>query len=133
MKLIENNFVKKIIVPIKYIFSSGISFLIDQFLFNLILFFFKKNSFIIISKLIARAISSFINYLLNANVVFQNKNKNSILKYYGLVVVQAFVSSFLIYLIKIIFDEFNVGIISILVDVMIFVVNYYVQKKYIFN
>ena len=89
--------INSLLTPVKYIFSSGISFVVDQLLFNLLMFILKDNIFIIISKLIARAISSLLNFLLNSKVVFKNKGKNAIIKYYLLVVVQALVSSFSTY------------------------------------
>lgn len=127
---------KKIInrgyVLVKYFFSAGISFIIDQLLFNILMLIFKKNSFIIICKLFARAVSSLINYFLNANVVFKGRSKNAVIKYYLLVIIQAFVSSISIYILKNVFSCIHVSIISIVVDCIIFVVNYFVQKKYIF-
>ena len=53
---------KKYYIYISYIFSSGISFILDLTLFSLFLWLIDD---IIISSYLARAISSFINYLLN--------------------------------------------------------------------
>lgn len=125
--------INSLLTPVKYIFSSGISFVVDQLLFNLLMFILKDNIFIIISKLIARAISSLLNFLLNSKVVFKNKGKNAIIKYYLLVVVQALVSSFSIYVLKLILKNIQVGLISIVVDIVIFIVNYFVQKEWIFK
>lgn len=125
--------INSLLTPVKYIFSSGISFVVDQLLFILLMFILKDNIFIIISKLIARAISSLLNFLLNSKVVFKNKGKNAIIKYYLLVVVQALVSSFSIYVLKLILKNIQVGLISIVVDIVIFIVNYFVQKEWIFK
>ena len=125
--------INSLLTPVKYVFSSGISFVVDQLLFNLLMFILKDNIFIIISKLIARAISSLLNFLLNSKVVFKNKGKNAIIKYYLLVVVQALVSSFSIYVLKLILKNIQVGLISIVVDIVIFIVNYFVQKEWIFK
>ena len=125
--------INKSYVLIKYFFSAGISFVIDQLLFNILLFIFKTNAFIIGCKLFARAISSLINYFLNAKVVFKNSSKNAIIKYYVLVIIKAFVSSIYIYILKNIFPSINVSIISIVLDCIIFIVNYFVQKELIFK
>ena len=125
--------INKSYVFVKYFFSAGISFIIDQLLFNILMFIFKINAFIIGCKLFARAISSLINYFLNAKVVFKNRSKNAIIKYYVLVIIQAFVSSISIYVLKNMFSSIHVSIISIVVDCVIFVVNYFVQKELIFK
>ena len=57
---------------IKYMFSAGISFFIDITLFTIFLFLLKNtikdtSLSILVSTISARAISSFINYLINQN------------------------------------------------------------------
>ena len=67
--------IKKYDMFLKYIFVAIISFLIDITLFYLLeLMLIGK---IIIATIIARVISSFINYLLNKNRVFKSEEKNS--------------------------------------------------------
>lgn len=133
MKSKINNNIIKLYTPFKYVFSSGISFVIDQVIFNVLIIILKNNIFIIISKLISRAISSFINYLLNSRVVFKERSRGAIVKYYLLVIVQAIISSVLIYSLKIFLIFIPVGIISVIVDVFLFIINYFVQKKFIFK
>lgn len=123
-------------VFIKYIISAGISFTLDILLFtifNLLLKNFTSFS-IIISTIGARVISSFINYSINKNKVFNfNGERNSILliKYFTLVVIQMFVSSFsVLYLYKL--SSINETIIKIFVDIILFIINFFVQKKLIF-
>ncbi len=133
MKSRINNLVSKLYTPVKYLFSSGISFVIDQLLFNILIFFYKKNAFVIVAKLIARAISSLINFFLNSKLVFSSKDRNSIFKYYALVMIQALISSLSIYILKNIFTELSVSLISICVDIIIFIINYVIQKEWIFK
>lgn len=133
MNLKINSLIHRLYTPIKYICSSGISFLMDQLLFNMFAKLCTENFFLIIAKLIARIFSSLFNFLFNSKAVFQNKNKNSIYKYYTLVGIQALISSFSIFIFKNIFDELPVSVISVLVDIIIFFVNYFAQKEWVFR
>ena len=59
---------------IKYMISAGISFILDLGLFTLFNILLKTNlssKSILVATILARAISSFINYLLNRNRVFK--------------------------------------------------------------
>ena len=124
---------------LKYIFSAGTSFLIDLILFKLFSVLFKSSIgdyAIIIGTVLARILSSFYNYLMNRNAVFQSDKKGmdtkTFVKYYILVVIQMLVSSGLVVigyrLLKI--EELFV---KIPVDILLFMVNYFVQKKFIFS
>lgn len=115
---------------IKYLFSSGSSFVIDIMLFTLFNYLFKS---ILIATIIARVISSLYNYLVNSRVVFKSYTKTSIIKYYCLVVVQMFVSAFLVSTISSWLVNVNDTIIKFFVDVFIFVVNYFIQKEVVFK
>ena len=77
MELIKNK-----MVFIKYLFSSGISFVLDLTLFTIFKFILKNNvgAYILLATIIARVISSFINYLLNRNAVFKSGEKHETLK-----------------------------------------------------
>lgn len=117
---------------IKYIFVAGISFVIDIGLFNVFNVIFVNK--IIISTILARIISSFINYLLNRDRVFKSNEKNSktIIKYYALVVVQMLISALVVdnlyALLKI-----NATLIKVPVEFILFVCNYLIQKLFIFK
>lgn len=133
------NLIKKHIVFIKYIFSAGISFAIDLSLFTLFSFLLKQsigNSAIFVATILARVISSFINYLINRNTVFSNNgngmDKVTLIKYYTLVVVQMFVSATAVSSLYKAFSIYEV-FIKIPVEVVLFLINYFVQKKFIFN
>lgn len=119
-------------VFLKYIFVALISFLIDISLFNLFNLFF--NNKIIVSTIIARIISSFINYLLNRDKVFKSEDnkKVTVVKYYTLVVIQMLVSACLVdNLYK--FIKINATLIKIPVEFLIFISNYFIQKLFIFK
>ena len=124
---------------IKYILSAGFCFVIDLLLFTIFNHIFKgivKPS-IILATILARIMSSFINYLLNRNRVFNYNASDtidtaSLSKYITLVIIQMLVSSLAV---TYIYNKtlFNESLIKIPVDICIFVVNYIIQKKFIFN
>ena len=65
--------IKKYKVFLKYIVSAGISFVLDLSLFTVFSILLKGNkvvNYILIATILARIISSLINYLLNRNSVF---------------------------------------------------------------
>ena len=127
---------------IKYMFSAGISFFIDITLFTIFLFLLKNtikdtSLSILVSTISARAISSFINYLINRNSVFETStdkkvDKRTIIKYYVLVVIQACASSILVGLLH---SAINIHptFIKVPVECLIFLVNFFIQKYFIFT
>lgn len=116
---------------IKYVFSSGSSFVIDMIFFTIFNDFIFKN--ILIATVIARIISSLYNYFVNSRLVFKSYNKSSIFKYYSLVVIQMFISAFCVSILSNLLNDINDTIIKFFVDVVIFVVNYFIQKEVIFK
>ncbi len=137
-KLLE--LIKEKQVFIKYVFVAGSSFFIDLLLFNIFSNVFKNiwlDTSILISTILARIISSFYNYVLNRNAVFAKKDgkmmdKHTISKYYVLVLVQMLVSAGTV---TSLFNltHINETLIKIPVDIIIFIVNYIVQKQHIFR
>lgn len=133
-RIIENN-----LTFIKYVFSAGFCFAVDLILFTIFNFIFKeKITFsILLATVLARIISSCVNYLLNKNRVFNYENNKkidskTIFQYFCLVIIQMLVSSLTVTLIykK---TSFNESLIKIPVDCVIFLVNFFVQKNFIFN
>ena len=117
---------------IKYIFASLSSFLIDILLFALFNKLIPGANSILFATIIARIISSIYNYLMNANMVFQNKNKSSFIKYVILCVIQMFVSGYASQILAKLFTNINVVIIKLIVDMIIFVINFVIQREFIF-
>lgn len=129
---VAKEFIKKYNMFLKYIVVAGISFGIDILLFSLFNTFFSLN--IIVATIMARVISSFINYLLNKDKVFKSDEttKSTIFKYYTLVVVQMLVSAFVVNnLYKII--HINATFIKVPVEFILFICNYLIQKILIFK
>ena len=119
----------EIIRIIKYLFSAGSSFILDNVLFNIFIFFIGPGVIsIYICTTLARIISSIYNYFINSRVVFKNKDKKTIIGYFILVVVQMIVSATLVSLIDK-YISIATGIIKLVVDIVIFVVNYIIQKE----
>ena len=125
MKILINRY----LTFIKYIFASALSFALDLTLFTIFNHLFKS---IILGTISARVISSFINYLLNKDKVFQSSEKNTIFKYYLLVVVQMLVSATLVDKLYSIVS-INPTLIKIPVEGFLFLCNYFIQKYYIFK
>lgn len=127
---------KKIInyETIAYIFSSGIAFATDISIFSLLVNLL--NCSIVLSAILARIISSLLNYLLNRNLVFKKDNqkfdKKSFIEYYSLVIIQLSISTILTLIFNNII-KINVTFIKIIIDVIIFIANYLIQKFFIFK
>ena len=123
---------------IKYSMISIISFVIDISLFKMFLVFVKLNFtetiLILLATIFARIISSLINFLLNKKFSFNSnkKIKNTIVKYYILCVVQMIISGILV---STIFKLTGLSevIIKLIVDTVLFIINFRIQRIYIFN
>ena len=64
---------KEWVLIIKYLIVAILSFLIDILLFSIFNYILDIKIKIILATIIARIISSFINYLLNNYLVFESK------------------------------------------------------------
>lgn len=118
---------------ITYILFSSLSFIVDIVSFTVILFFLKDK--IMISSYLARTISSIFNYIVNKNIVFKNnekKNIKSMIMYFLLVVVNITISGTLVKKIYF-FIHYNATFIKIVIDSLIFIINYFLQKYVIFK
>lgn len=122
-------------VFIKYCIVSLLSFLFDIATFALVIYIL--NSFTTISVLMAtllsRGCSSIFNYYMNKKVTFKKQNRYSMFLYYLLVVVQLLVSSNLVYFSGKILSSWNLIYIKIIVDFILFIASYFIQKFLIFK
>lgn len=124
---------EEIVRIIKYLFSAGSSFILDNILFNIFIFIIGPGVLsIYICTTLARVISSIYNYFINSRVVFKNKDKKTIIGYFILVVIQMIVSASIVSLIDK-YISIHTGIIKVVVDIIIFIVNYIIQKEVIFK
>lgn len=117
-------------VFLKYIVVSILSFILDITLFKI---FIVLNFSILFSTAAARAFSSIINYILNRNKVFKSFDRSNFLKYYILVAIQILVSGFSLKLLSVLFANRGIIILKILVDIIIFILNYYIQREWVFK
>ena len=120
---------------IKYIFSAISSFILDILLFALFMKVLPDSigRRIIVSTILARVISSLYNYLVNSRVVFKKSRKSSIVKYFILVIVQMFASGFIVDALSKHVFSFNPTLIKIIVDSVIFIVNFFIQREWVFK
>lgn len=131
--LVDSYKIYKVILSefFKFSFSSLFSFFVDISFFSFFINIFKSISsyYVIISAVLARIISSLVNFTINKNVVFENKGsvKDTILKYYSLAVIVLIISSSSTYLLAKAFNGKEVPI-KICVDLMIFFVDYRIQR-----
>ena len=112
---------------IKFSLSSIISFMIDYLLY-LILNLLSNN--IIISNIIARLISASFNYKFNKHIVFKKKNK-ALFKYFILALFILIMNTSLLILLTSI--GLNKLIAKIIVEIFLFFISYYVQRKVVFK
>ena len=122
---------------LKYLLSSLSSFVVDYGIFCALVFILQKTDMtqsrlVWISTAIARICSSLFNYTVNRNVVFQSKRGNiTILMYYTLCIAQAACSAALVSLIG--SAHLPVQWAKILVDSILFMISYRIQKSIIFR
>lgn len=121
----------------KYTFSSLFSFAIDIVLFallaNHILTFLQVSPCIIVSTILSRMISSLVNFSINKNIFEDKKNTRlSIIRYYILCLSQMLLSALLTtYVYSLI--PFSKVISKMSVDVVLFFINYRIQKQWVFR
>ena len=112
----------------KFMFASFSSFIVDYILYT-ILNIVTGN--LILSNIVARVFSSLYNYTINRNVVFKDKNSvvKSIIKYYLLAIFILAVNTCLLYLLSLVINKF---VAKIIIELILFIVSYFVQKRFIF-
>jgi len=114
---------------LKFSLSSIISFLIDYVLFIIFTIFIKSIS---ICNIIARIMSSSINYTMNRKLVFRSNNSlyKSIFSYIILAICVLILNTLLlnIFIYKLMINKF---IAKILVEIILFVINYIIQQRFI--
>lgn len=124
------------VIFLKYIFSSIISFIVDiviyKIIFNGIINYIADYA-IIISTVVARIISSLVNYSVNKNTVFKSSGNKSIIKYYILCFIQMIISAVSVTCIYNLLGQKYEVLIKLIVDTIIFLINFKVQKEWVFR
>ncbi len=123
----------------KYLISSGFCTIVDFGLFNVVSNAIKlanpfSYTYILTATVIARVVSSVLNFIINRKLVFKADVGfySSAVKYFGLVIVRMLLSAGLVSLV-----QFNLGGIEvvnkIIVESVLMISTYYIQQRYIFN
>lgn len=113
----------------KFLLSSFSSFIIDYLIYFIML---QRGYSIIISNVTARLLSANYNYFVNKSMVFNNKEKThkTIFKYYFLAIVILLFNNLILSLLV------NIGInkyiSKVIVEIILFIFNWIIQKRYIF-
>lgn len=116
----------------KYIISAVSSFLLDILLFTLFVNIIKIDQKIIVATVLARIISAIYNFVINSKLVFKKGSKSSIIKYIVLSIIQMLISGYAVtYIVK--FININATVIKIVVDTIIFLVNFVIQREWVFK
>jgi len=121
----------------RYMLSSLSSFLVDYGIFCGMIFALGKTDLtktgaVWISTVVARICSSLFNYTINKKVVFKsNRGPSTLAMYYMLCIIQMSLSAGLVSLIGM--SGFPVQIAKIIVDTLLFVISFRVQKMLIFK
>ena len=122
---------------IKYLFSSLASFLVDIGLFAVLNGICHWGVFA--STVLSRAVSSVVNFTLNKKVVFHSgaSLSKSLVKYYSLAIPIMLFSAFGVKGLSLLLDlpenSFAITAIKFIVDIILFILNYNIQKKWIFK
>ena len=124
----------------KFVLSSVSSFILDIGLFQLMLTLLlsmglERGAVLIgVATTIARIFSSYYNFTVNKNIVFNGEKriKNTIHKYYALAIVQLALSATLVFAI---WNMTNMSetVIKIFVDTVLFLISYQIQRKWVFR
>ena len=116
---------------IKFSISSIICFIIDYLLFAINILLFNNIN---VSNIIARVISASANYIINRKMVFNSNNKQykSLCEYIVLAICILFINTILLNIFVNIIG-INVLISKIIVELILFIVSYIVQRKIIFK
>ena len=131
------NFLNKYKTVFTYLLSSGLSFIVDIISFSIILYFIKDRfvDAILLSSYVARGISSVVNYIVNKKYVFKNEKKRNykaFIEYFLLVIINITISGLLVTKVYN-YIHLNATFIKVIIDSIIFIINYFLQKLVIFR
>lgn len=130
----KGNMKKEMINVLKFTFSSLSSYIGELLIFVFLITWLKPlmgHFSIIIATVIGRTCSSIYCYYFNSRLIFESKEASP-MGYYILIVVQMLLSAVLVYLLShmILIKE---TYMKMFVDTILFVISYFIQKKYIFH
>ncbi len=114
---------------LKYSLSGIICFVIDYSIYSLLIYYTNN---IVLANVSARIISSFVNFNINRKIVFDSNSNyyQSLIKYYLLVIFNLIINTTLI---KLLSNIISVYISKLIVEIFIYIFNWFIQNKYIFK
>lgn len=126
---------------LKYLFSSTAAAVIDELAFyifkKIAVFSFLPIPLTFTAAFLARVVSSFINFLMNAKLVFgEAAGKKALIKYYILAVMQISVSSALVFGAEHVLDISSPALSALtkaVIDTVLFFFSFRIQHKWVFN
>lgn len=125
----------------KFMISSGTSFLLDFGAFTLINLLIgdamEKGARLLVATVAARIISSLFNFTMNKKAVFKSDASvgKSLVRYYMLCLLQTGVSYGLVFLLSTLFSAggFAESLLKLVVDVVLFMFSFQIQRKWVFK
>ena len=126
---------------VKFIFSSAGTTLVDFLVFTLLFSLLRERvtgTAELIATVVARIISSLLNFTANKHLVFQDKGSSAgaMLRYYCLAVPQMLASAGLVTLGNRLFDNtqtLTTTLIKAVVDSCLFVASFLIQRRWVFR
>ena len=124
---------------LKFLLSSGAATIIDLLLFYLLSRFLPSGKYVTLeATVMARIVSSLVNFSINRNVVFRNGGSvwKTLLKYYAFAIPVIFVSAGGVSLLGHIFSA-NAAwlrtIFKMIIDTVIYFIGFRVQREWVFR
>lgn len=125
---------------LKYVLSSLASWVIDNLIFNLLEIFLVMITIslrLLVSTVVARVLSSIFNFTMNQKHVFKSDKdvKSAAIRYYILWFGQMCVSYLLVFIFTklLVLGSGLVAVTKIIVDLVLFVISYNIQKRWVFK
>lgn len=114
-----------------YTITSLIAAVVDFFVYLLVVYLTNN---VTISNILARVTSTNVNYIATKSLVFKDKRnaKQSVFKYYALAIATLLVSTILLHIAVNIF-HMNKYIFKIVIDTILFLLNWSFANKYVFK
>lgn len=128
-RLIKKNFTKYLLISISSTVIDIIVFLIANFFLQKII----NYEAILIANILARTLSALYSYYLSSHFVFKKYSKVVFKKYILMTIINMLLSTILVYIINKHFIDTYAVIIKMIIDSIIFIFNYLVQKKIVFK
>lgn len=122
-------------VPVKYLFSSCVAFAVDYVLHLYLNAVIPSAASMEIGAFIAWCCSSAVNFTINRSFVFHSTAplKAALPEYYSLAIVVHLLKSYMILELLTRVLHLPLGIAKPIAEVVLFVGNYIIQKKFIFK